>query len=168
MGKVPDNEWPYPTNSDPWPPAEPPGLDEKAKKYRILYYQRITNSHECKRALLTHGAVGASFEITKQWDNADQGIIEAPAEGDEIIGTHAITLVGYDDAKERFTFANSWGTSWGDKGYGYLPYDFFDDRLVEGWVAGGIAPAPPRPTDEGNSGHCLGNARFCWTNPSRP
>ncbi len=56
------------------------------------------------------------------------GIIPMPGELEIPIAAHAITLVGYDDATERLKFANSWGVKWGDKGYGYLPYDYFTNN----------------------------------------
>lgn len=37
---------------------------------------------------------------------------------------HAITLTGYDDEFKSFKFINSWGEDWGDRGYGYISYDF--------------------------------------------
>ena len=38
---------------------------------------------------------------------------------------HAMTLVGYDDAKNAFRVRNSWGSSWGDKGSIWVDYNFF-------------------------------------------
>jgi hypothetical protein len=38
---------------------------------------------------------------------------------------HAMTLVGWDDAKKAFKIANSWGKNWGSNGYGWVSYDHF-------------------------------------------
>jgi hypothetical protein len=50
------------------------------------------------------------------------------------LGGHAITIVGYDDAKQVFKFINSWDTVWGTDGYGFVAYDSFLERFGEGWV----------------------------------
>jgi hypothetical protein len=39
--------------------------------------------------------------------------------------SHAIVISGYDDAKHAYQVMNSWGTDWGDAGYGWIDYDFF-------------------------------------------
>ena len=53
----------------------------------------------------------------------------------QAIGGHAILFVGYDDSKSLFKFKNSWGTSWGHNGYGYLPYKYFTSgNVVEAWT----------------------------------
>ena len=38
---------------------------------------------------------------------------------------HAVLIVGYDDEKDAFKIVNSWGSDWGDEGYGWVSYDFF-------------------------------------------
>ncbi len=38
---------------------------------------------------------------------------------------HTITIVGYDDTKNAFKVMNSWGTSWGDAGFGWIDYTLF-------------------------------------------
>ena len=47
-------------------------------------------------------------------------------------GGHAMTLVGYDDSKRSpngdvgaFKLINSWGTSWGERGYGWISYSMW-------------------------------------------
>lgn len=51
------------------------------------------------------------------------------ANGGQSYGGHAMTIVGYDDNKKSksgkkgaFKLQNSWGTNWGDKGYGWVSY----------------------------------------------
>jgi C1A family cysteine protease len=41
-----------------------------------------------------------------------------------LLGGHAILLVGFDDKTMVFKFQNSWSSSWGDRGNGYLPYNY--------------------------------------------
>jgi len=39
--------------------------------------------------------------------------------------THTMVISGYDDTKHAFLVMNSWGISWGDKGFVWIDYDFF-------------------------------------------
>ena len=73
-GSVPDELWPYGVLKA-WPPPEPPGLDNIAKSNRIFRYQRIRNSEECLRAIRSGHPVMASFEITRDWFDAQDGVI---------------------------------------------------------------------------------------------
>jgi C1A family cysteine protease len=53
------------------------------------------------------------------------GIVPMPNLNTEILqGGHCTLIVGYDDSKQWFICANSWGTGWGDKGYFYMPYNY--------------------------------------------
>jgi C1A family cysteine protease len=45
--------------------------------------------------------------------------------GASLLGGHANIIYGYDDSKKVFLMENSWGTSWGNAGYWYLPYSVF-------------------------------------------
>ena len=74
-----------------------------------------------------------------------------------VIGGHCNMVVGYNDAMSNldgsagaFIVRNSWGTSWGAAGYGYMPYGYAD----QGYMASGyvitaeseIVVTPPSPT----------------------
>ena len=58
------------------------------------------------------------------------GDIPFPKQGDTVEGGHAVVAVGYDDGRKigphtgALLIRNSWGTHWGDKGYGWLPYEY--------------------------------------------
>jgi C1A family cysteine protease len=47
-----------------------------------------------------------------------------PAAGERPVGGHAVLAVGYDDKAQRFAVRNSWGSSWGQKGYFTIPYAY--------------------------------------------
>jgi hypothetical protein len=55
-------------------------------------------------------------------------VIDIPSASDllpRVTSGHAIVIVGYDDSTQRLKFINSWGTDWGESGFGYLTYTFF-------------------------------------------
>jgi hypothetical protein len=58
-------------------------------------------------------------------------------------GGHAVLVVGYDDARQAFKILNSWGTTWGDSGFGWIGYPAFRQVVREGFVAQDIViPSP--------------------------
>jgi len=131
-GVIPEEFWPYDTSI--WPPQEPPGLDSIARKYRLnTYYRRVRTVAECK-AVLVQMPVIAAVTITEDWYNAVQGRIPQLQEPHTPNATHSVLLVGFDDQKSEFMFQNSWGIEWGDKGFGYLPYEVLRETCVESWA----------------------------------
>ncbi|MHC4693436.1 MAG: C1 family peptidase [Planctomycetota bacterium] len=70
------------------------------------------------------------------------GGIPYPCPGERAVWGHAIVAVGYDDDMKikntrcntqttgALLIRNSWGTGWGDKGYGWLPYNYVLSRLA--------------------------------------
>jgi C1A family cysteine protease len=77
------------------------------------------------------------------FENTDvKGGIPYPCQGEQAAWGHAIVAVGYDDGKKikntqcnkettgALLIRNSWGTGWGDAGYGWLPYDYVLKKLA--------------------------------------
>jgi len=51
--------------------------------------------------------------------------IPMPEPDEAVLGGHAALLVGYDDEESCWIVLTSWGDKFGDKGFLYLPYDYF-------------------------------------------
>jgi C1A family cysteine protease len=85
------------------------------------------------------------FTVYSSIDQADKtGKIPYPYKGEKIEGGHAVVAVGYDDKVKikntgkggiettgALLIRNSWGTGWGDAGYGWLPYEYVLKGLAE-------------------------------------
>ena len=39
-----------------------------------------------------------------------------------------MTIVGYNDNNNSFIIANSWSNNWGDNGYFYMDYEYFNNK----------------------------------------
>lgn len=53
------------------------------------------------------------------------GVYASPAEGQpgsKWVGQHSLLVVGYDEDRSAWLVRNSWGTGWGDGGYGWIRY----------------------------------------------
>lgn len=112
--------------------AKPP--KEAYQEARILFkdkrleHSNIPNKVKIIKQILAQKipiVCGINVFPSFEYDEAEKtGIVAMPDACEYPIGAHAITLVGYNDATQQFKFANSWGPSWGDKGFGYLPYNY--------------------------------------------
>jgi C1A family cysteine protease len=75
-----------------------------------------------KNILASKQPIAIGILVYENFFNDNTGNIPMPA-GD-LLGGHAIVLTGYDDTKNIFHFRNSWGTGWGNGGYGTIPYNY--------------------------------------------
>jgi GNAT superfamily N-acetyltransferase len=105
---------------------------QDAKKRRSAFYQRCFDIADIKSNLLQNGSIMLSFNVyTSFYDSYDDGIVPMPSSTDSWVGSHCVAVIGYDDNKKLLTFINSWGEDYGDSGFGYLPYDYMNDYVIE-------------------------------------
>jgi C1A family cysteine protease len=154
FGLVPEKYWPY-VESDY--KKEPDAFHYSfAQNYQALLYYRLDAGNTSKTQLLhtikdhLNKGLPSMFGFTcfssLDTELGNSGYIPFPERTEEVDGGHAVMAVGYDDTikivnpanpKNVCTGAilirNSWGTEWGIKGYGYLPYKYILDGIADDW-----------------------------------
>lgn len=102
-------------------------LDE-AYNYKVGLAKEIPLDLDAMRQALADGfPIIFGLKLTQAFFSPKNGQIETPDLSDPQSashGLHAMLIVGYNDRKKVFIVRNSWGKSWGEDGYAYLPYDY--------------------------------------------
>jgi hypothetical protein len=115
------------------PPAAPsPQLLAQASKLKLGGIE-LTPGYKKFRRTMTNEHCPVIIGLKLPHDYAgwrDDGLVIAapkvmalPAAQRDALPNHFVALSGYDDRKQMYFFKNSWGTSWGDNGYGRISYD---------------------------------------------
>ncbi len=125
LGVCPEVEWPY--FIDEFTQEPPAKAYTDALNYQITSYYRLVNISEMKHTLSLGFPFVFGFSVYESFESsqvAKTGIVPFPEKNERLLGGHAVMVVGYDDSKEQFLIRNSWGTSWGIKGYCLMPYEY--------------------------------------------
>lgn len=122
-----ERNWPFDIDKVNNRPVEP--CFNEALRYKIAESEKVPVDLSSMRRCLAEGhPIVFGLKLTAQFFKpAAGGGISTPDPDDPQSsehGLHAMLIVGYSDRQEVFIVRNSWGTSWGDGGYGYVPYDY--------------------------------------------
>jgi hypothetical protein len=101
-----------------------------ATPYRIVGWGRVSTEvfpsvAEIKEALSRHGPLNSGIHSSEAFHkHQGAGVFreERHFKEGEIISTHSILIVGWDDGKGAWKIQNSWGTGWGHKGFAWVAY----------------------------------------------
>ena len=119
-------------------------LDIPAGAYYRVMHRNIRDMHS---ALFESGILYATLMVHDGWDDPSGNTItcnyDYNGEGRRIklpvikrVGRapdgHAVAIVGY--TREGFVIQNSWGRSWGNKGFALLPYEDWMLHASDCWV----------------------------------
>ncbi len=154
FGVPPEEYWPYKIASFDKEPSS--FCYAFAQNYQSISYYRLdppgTSPDELLKRIKTNlaGGLPSMFGFTVYSSIAQTasngGKIPFPTAGDKIEGGHAVVAAGYDDKMKikntnvggiettgALLIRNSWGTDWGENGYGWLPYDYILSGLADDW-----------------------------------
>jgi len=153
-GVCAESDWPYePEKFDEKPPANcyQSAIAHKATQVQNIH-QDINSMKNCLYAGLPFVVGMQVFEEFESQAVAQSGIVPMPTPTSQIIGGHAVLVVGYDDRQQQWIVRNSWGADWGDHGYFYLPYLYLLDASLASdlWSVNRVShpdPNAPKPKD---------------------
>ena len=102
-----------------------------ASQLKILSYFNLKVA-DWKSWLATKGPILTRLDVDGTWDDATKtnGNLDA-YKPNTVRGGHAVAIVGYKS--DRFIVRNSWGTGWGDKGFGYASLQYAQDAFTESY-----------------------------------
>lgn len=133
IGAPPETDWAYDvTQFAAKPPAQ---AYTDAANYKTLKYARVYRSSYYLRSHIVVGRpIVFGFTVFNSfWNSAGDPpyICAMPAPNESVDGGHATVCVGYkttSDGHILYEIRNSWGSSWGDGGYFYMPEAYLLDK----------------------------------------
>jgi len=121
-----ETDWPYVISQFTTTP--PDYIYNKAANNKIGLYARVNQTpSQIELALYNKFCIMCGILVYDNFYDSPKGDIMLPDFKSKLLGGHAIVMVGYNRNKKRFICRNSWGTSWGNKGYFTLPYQYILD-----------------------------------------
>ena len=142
MGCAPEKDDPYKVTAFTKPPSTK--ADQDATKYKIAAYHRLATLTDLQTSLADGTGVVLGFTVYESFESnavAQTGKMPMPQSNEKVLGGHAVFAAGYrTDASLPgggcLIIKNSWGTTWGDQGYFYMPFAYVQPKLVSDmWTA---------------------------------
>ena len=148
--------------------VEPPSAQarEEAQQYKIESWEEILRVYDdpapgqylmteeqldrIKRDLAQGHPVPISLHTTRKFMRLGAAPLrDYDEQNGGIHAAHAVLLAGYDDRNETLLFLNSWGTSWGNEGYGRMSYDMARQLIFGAWSVRDVQEQTPAPIEPG-------------------
>ena len=130
--------WPYNISKFAVVPSSQAISD--ATRRKVTLYQSVADFNGCINALQNGYPVIIGFDVYSSFESvsvARTGMMPYPnTRTEQLLGGHCVLLVGYNNSTQRFIVRNSWGTSWGDNGYFYMPYQVIQNTNMSSdfWI----------------------------------
>ena len=128
FGLCREEAWPYDISRYAKKPL--PNCYDEAALHQLVAYHRLAGLQEIKASIALGLPVLFGFSVYEHVMSDEvtkTGILRVPKEDEQLLGGHAAVIAGYDDEAKMCLWRNSWGNTWGQKGYGQMPYAYFDE-----------------------------------------
>jgi C1A family cysteine protease len=132
LGVCPESMCPYDISEFATKPSS--GAYVIAIEHQILASKRVPLSIDGFKTMINMGyPVAFGFTVYESFETSEvakSGIMKMPKLHEKALGGHAVLCIGYDDTKTDgnikgfLKVRNSWGSTWGNQGYFYMPYDY--------------------------------------------
>jgi C1A family cysteine protease len=134
IGCPPEEGWKYTDNKINI--GEPESWSHLIARWNTIEsYWRLKNLKHILRSLRNIGPVVAGVGCYQEIFNPEpDGYVPYPKYPQYCYGGHAILLCGINAKTKRVLFKNSWGTDWGDGGYGWLSYNYLRSFCWDAWA----------------------------------
>ncbi len=141
-GVCAESTWPYKDTMKALTTKPNKNAYNEAKNFKIKEFQQVDTDLDAWRSALAEGhPIIFGMSLFDSFDRQKRpGLVPMPSAKEmarESHSGHAMLCVGYSDPDRLFIVRNSWGTSWGDRGYCYIPYDYMMNEEYNGgdsWV----------------------------------
>jgi C1A family cysteine protease len=123
--------WPYDVSKFAKKPHAGCYLD--AAKRKIKSYHRVVGLTALRQCLAEGYPVVFGFRVYEDFESEQveaTGILDMPKPNERELDGHAVLAVGYDDDARQVIVRNSWGATWGQKGYFRLPYGYIENASL--------------------------------------
>jgi C1A family cysteine protease len=115
-GAALESELPFNINTSMYSGSENDFYASASTRKLANYFNLLRDLSEWRAWLASKGPILAGLSVDDTWQNAPNGKLQTFLPN-TVRGGHAVCIVGY--TAKHFIIRNSWGTSWGDAGFGY-------------------------------------------------
>jgi hypothetical protein len=102
----------------------------EASQFKILEWYAIRGINSIKTHLANGDGVILGIRIYNDFRTLNPSNKIFDTVSGSSMGNHVVCIIGYNDSLGAFKFINSWGTGWGDYGYGWISYELVDDIRI--------------------------------------